>query len=138
MELLLIERSPTHFRQPLMFWKYWYISTYNNTVVTTTAKPYANKVALYHDAPIYSVWFVCLRINVLVHNFQSCLDEAIASRVLPVLLGGKYVLLKDTTRRPEWGSNPPPLDPESEMLTTRPPHTLIYNVHVKDNTCTYL
>ena len=27
--------------------------------------------------------------------------------------GGKYVLLKDTTRRPEWGSNP---DPESEVF----------------------
>ena len=26
-----------------------------------------------------------------------------------------------TTRRPEWGSNPQPLDPESEVLTTRPP-----------------
>ena len=35
--------------------------------------------------------------------------------------GGKYVLLKDTTRQPEWGSNPRPLDPESEVLTTRPP-----------------
>ena len=29
--------------------------------------------------------------------------------------GGKYVLLNDTTRRPEWGSNPRPLDPESEV-----------------------
>ena len=36
-------------------------------------------------------------------------------------LGCKYVLLKDTTRRPEWGSNSRPLDPESEVLTTRPP-----------------
>ena len=27
-------------------------------------------------------------------------------------------MLKDTTWRPEWGSNPRPLDPESEMLTT--------------------
>ena len=36
-------------------------------------------------------------------------------------LGGKYVLLKDITRRPEWGWNPRPLDPESEVLTTRPP-----------------
>ena len=34
--------------------------------------------------------------------------------------GGKYVLLKDTTRQPEWGSNPRPLDPESEVLITRP------------------
>ena len=31
-------------------------------------------------------------------------------------LGGKYALLKDTTRRPEWGSNPRPLDPESEVV----------------------
>ena len=27
------------------------------------------------------------------------------------------------TRRPEWGSNPRPHDPESEVLTTRPPRT---------------
>ena len=38
--------------------------------------------------------------------------------------GGKYVLLKDTTRRPELGSNPRPLDPESELLNTRPPRPL--------------
>ena len=38
--------------------------------------------------------------------------------------GGKYVLLKDTTRRPELGSNPRPLDPESKVLTTRPPRPL--------------
>ena len=35
--------------------------------------------------------------------------------------GGGYVLLKDTTRRLEWGSNPRLLNPESEVLTTRPP-----------------
>ena len=35
--------------------------------------------------------------------------------------GCQYVLLKDTTRRPEWGSNPRPLDPESKVLNTRPP-----------------
>ena len=34
---------------------------------------------------------------------------------------GKYTLLKDTTWRLKWGSNPRPLDPESEVLTTRPP-----------------
>ena len=34
---------------------------------------------------------------------------------------GKYVLLKDTTRRLEWGSNPRLLDPESEVLTSTPP-----------------
>ena len=37
---------------------------------------------------------------------------------------GKCVLLKDTSRRPEWVSNPRPLDPESEVLTTRPPRPL--------------
>ena len=35
--------------------------------------------------------------------------------------GGGYVLLMDTTRRLEWGSNPRLLDPESEVLTTTPP-----------------
>ena len=35
--------------------------------------------------------------------------------------GGKYVLLKDRTRRPESGLNHRPLDPESEILNTRPP-----------------
>ena len=29
-------------------------------------------------------------------------------------------MLKDTTRRPEWGSNPRPLDPESDMATAPP------------------
>ena len=33
----------------------------------------------------------------------------------------EYVLLNDTTRRLEWGSNPRLLDPESVVLTTRPP-----------------
>ena len=42
---------------------------------------------------------------------------------------GKYVLLKDTTRRPELGSNPLPLDPKSEVLTTRSPRPL-YLGHV--------
>ena len=62
--------------------------------------------------------------NVPVNNFSVMLDGAAVSWVLPVLFGGeggKYVLLKDTTRRPEWGSNPQPLDPESEVLTTMPP-----------------
>ena len=39
--------------------------------------------------------------------------------------GGKYVLLKDTTWRPKWGLNPRPLDPESKVVTTRPPHSHI-------------
>ena len=36
--------------------------------------------------------------NVPVKNFQSCWDGATASWVLPVLLVGKYILLKDKTR----------------------------------------
>ena len=39
--------------------------------------------------------------------------------------GGKYVLLKDTTWLPEWGSNPRLLDPESEVITTRPPRPTV-------------
>ena len=31
-------------------------------------------------------------------------------------LGGKCILLKDTTQRPECGSNPRPLDPEFDAL----------------------
>ena len=40
---------------------------------------------------------VGLRLYVPVNNFQSCRDGATASWVLPVLLGGKCILLKDTT-----------------------------------------
>ena len=43
--------------------------------------------------------------------------------------GGYYVLLKDTTRRPEWGSNPRLLDPESEVLITRPRRPL-YSIFI--------
>ena len=36
--------------------------------------------------------------------------------ITSTFLGGKCILLKDTTRRPEWGSNPQPLAPESDAL----------------------
>ena len=67
-------------------------------------------------------------LNVPVNNFSVMLGRS--HRFLGITStfflsrgegGGKYVLLKDTTRRPELGSNPIPLDPESEELTTRPP-----------------
>ena len=58
--------------------------------------------------------------------FGLMLNVATASLVLPVLFGGKYVLLRDTTRRPEWGSNLRPLDSESEALTTRPKRPLTF------------
>ena len=47
-----------------------------------------------------SFCFVSFLLNVPVNNFQSCPDGATASWVLPVFLGGKCILLKDTTRRP--------------------------------------
>ena len=74
-------------------------------------------------------WFG-LMLNVPVNNFTVMLGRRHRFWILPVFFffffffgggGGKYVLLKDTTRRPEWGSNLRPLDPESEVLTTRPP-----------------
>ena len=49
------------------------------------------------------VWFDALRLGKQFLIFQSCWDGATASWVILVLFGGKYVLLKDTTRRPEWG-----------------------------------
>ena len=56
-------------------------------------------------------WFG-LRLNVPVNNFS-------------VMLGRSHhflgIISLDTTRRSEWGSNPRPLDPESEVLTTRLP-----------------
>ena len=71
-------------------------------------------------------------LNVRETIFQSCWDGSAASWVLPVLLGGKYVFLKDTPRRPEWGSSPRPLDPESEVFTTRPPRPLCRGIPNSD------
>ena len=71
-----------------------------------------------------------LMLNVTVNNFSVMLGRShrflgITSTFVCVCGGGgKYVSLKDTARRPEWGSNPPSLDPESEVLTTRPPRPL--------------
>ena len=78
---------------------------------------------------LYVLCFTGPRYQVSVYRtigplVQSCWDGATASWVLPVLLGGKYALLKDTTRRPEWGSNPRPQVLESEVLNTRPPRPL--------------
>ena len=70
-----------------------------------------------------------LMLNVPVNNFSVMLGRS--HRFLGITSaffffffffgggGDKYVLLKDTTRRPEWGSNPRPL-----VLTTRPPRHL--------------
>ena len=77
---------------------------------------------------------VCLRLNVLVNNFSVMLGRSHRSLGITSTFGGKYVLLRDTTRRPESGSNPRPLDPESEVLTTRParPLNLGNDINTKD------
>ena len=67
------------------------------------------------------VFWVGLMLNVPVNNFSVMLGRSHRFLGISSTFGGKYVLLKDTTRRPEWGSNPRPLDPESEVFTTRPP-----------------
>ena len=59
--------------------------------------------------------FFGLMLNVPA-NFSVMLGWSHRFLGIPVLLGGKYVLLKDTTRRHEWSSNPCPLDPESEVI----------------------
>ena len=66
-----------------------------------------------------------LMLNVQVNNFSVIGMEPPLPGYYQYFLGGKYVLLKDTTLRPEWGSNPRPLDPKSEVLTTRPPRPLL-------------
>ena len=65
-----------------------------------------------------------LMLNVPVNNFSVMLGRSHRFLGITSTFWGKYVLLKDTTRRPEWGSNPRPLDSESEVLTTRPPRPL--------------
>ena len=76
------------------------------------------------------VWFG-LMLNAPVNNFSVILGWSRAFWVLPVVLEGKYVLLKDTTRQPEWGSNPRPLNLESEVLTTRPTCPLLVISKIK-------
>ena len=63
-------------------------------------------------------WFG-LVLNFPVNNFSVMLGRSHCFLGITSTFGGK-----DTTWRPEWGSNPRPLDPESEVLTTRPPRPL--------------
>ena len=74
------------------------------------------------DISIYMYMITFFMLNVTVNNFSVMLGRSYRFLVIASTLGGggKYVLLKNTTRRPEWGSNPRPLDPESKVLTTRP------------------
>ena len=66
------------------------------------------------------IWFD-LMLNIPVNNFSVVLGRSHRFLGITSILGGKYVLLKDRTQRPEWGLNPRPLDPQSKVLTTRPP-----------------
>ena len=53
------------------------------------------------------LWFgLVLMLNVSVNNFSVMLGRSHRFLGITSTFGGKYVLLKDTTRRPEWGSNP--------------------------------
>ena len=71
---------------------------------------------LYSHTPIFKTnqhlliyLFVCLFdliLNVPVNNYSVMLGRRPYSWVLPVLLGSKCLLLKGTTHRPGWGSNP--------------------------------
>ena len=67
-------------------------------------------------------------LNVPLNNFSVRLGRSHRFHGITSTFGGKYILLKDTTRRAEWVSNPRPLDPESEVLTTRPPRPLNVSV----------
>ena len=48
---------------------------------------------------------VCLMLNIPVNNFSIMLGRSHRFLGITSTFGGKYVLLKDTTRRPEWGMN---------------------------------
>ena len=66
------------------------------------------------------IWFG-LMLNIPVNNYSVMLGKSHHFLGITSIFGGKYVLLKDRTRQPECGSNPGPLDPQSEVLTTRRP-----------------
>ena len=68
--------------------------------------------------------FVCLYWGLTSPStiFQSCPDGATASCVFTstVTVGSSCVLLKDTTWCCQWGSNPGPLDSDSQCSITTP------------------
>ena len=79
--------------------------------------------------PFSGMFWFGLMLNVPVNNFSGMLGRShrflgIASTLGGGGGGGEYVFLKGTTRRPDWGSNPRLLDPEFEVLTTRPSRPL--------------
>ena len=89
----------------------------------TTLYALQKEVAYLNETCSYIV-LVCLMLNVPVNNFSVMLGRSHRFLGITSTFGGKYVMLKDTTRPPEWGLNPRPLDLESEVITTRPPRPL--------------
>ena len=76
------------------------------------------KTFLSREGRILLLFLFGLMLNVPVNNISVMLGRS--HRFLGITStfggggggggGGKYVLLKDTTQRPEWGSSPRPLD----------------------------
>ena len=78
--------------------------------------------------------FFGLMLNAPMNNFSVMLGRSHRFLSITSTFGGKYVLLKDTTRQPELDSNPGLLNPESEVLTevlttrpSRPPQVDVNN-----------
>ena len=86
-----------------------------------------------YKCSMYKVFFwFGLMLNIPVNNF-SCWDGATASLVLPVLFGGVNMSCSWTQHGDPSGTRTPPLDPESEVLTTRPPRCPMYKVCFRYN-----
>ena len=84
-----------------------------------------------------------LMLNVPVNNFSVMLGGSHPILGITSTLGGKYVLLKETARRPDWGSKQPPTSGSGvrgDKLTTRPPppptRLLDFQASVKFSTVT--
>ena len=74
--------------------------------------------------PVLFVWVEALRLS--QQFFSHVGTEPPLPGYYQYFWGGKCILLKDTTRRPEWGSNPRPLAPISEALPLGHGASLIY------------
>ena len=75
-----------------------------------------------------------LRLNDPVNNFSVMSGKSQRFLGLTSIVGSYCVLLRDTTRRRMWGSNPGPLDSESDALTLlhRPPSFKMHMDYIKD------
>ena len=83
--------------------------------------------------PVYTDFLVWFDVNVPVINFVVILGRS--HRFLGITSTFWGILLKDTTRRAEWGSNPRPPDPGFEVLTIRPPRQRFTQMAESANGC---